>query len=177
MVRHLLVDIQRPAGAFLKKGMRLAMNGLTTDLLSRACRIFLELAYPGGEQTMAPSRRPFFAISPDQPLNTLLTMSGICQPLHTPEGALRGYAFRLGSVRFPHIKLQVISHNGGASWIFSVDTHDILRCSVSGEEAKGWAELQAENRQLKERIEQEWDKHGLLTFNRLLRNGLEKRTS
>jgi hypothetical protein len=151
------------------------MHGLTTDLLSLACRIFLERAYPEGECSMPPSRRPFVAIPPDQPLAALVGMREVCEKLLTPEGAIRGYAFRLGSSRFPHLKLQVIGHDVGGNCVFSVDTHDILRCTVSGNEAEKWAQIQADNRRLKECIEHEWDRQGLLTFNGLLRQGLAKK--
>jgi hypothetical protein len=151
------------------------MHGLTTELLSRACRIFLERAYPDGELTMATSRRPFLNMAPEQPLSAFLGVREVCEKLLTPTGALRGYAFRLGSVRFPHLKLQVTDHNQGATCVFSVDTHDTLRCTVAGAEADAWAKLQADNRCLKEAIEREWERQGLLTFNGLLRQGLTKK--
>jgi hypothetical protein len=59
--------------------------------------------------------------------------------------------------------------------VFAVDTHDALGCAVSAEEAEVWSQLQAENRRLKERIESAWEKQGLLTFNALLRRGLERK--
>jgi hypothetical protein len=151
------------------------MHGLTTDLLSQACRTFLDLAYPGGETTIPPKRRPFYTIAPEQPLACYLEMREICERLLTPEGCLRGYAFCLGSARFPHFKLQVIDQGPAAGWVFTVDTHDALRCSLAPNEAKVWGQLQAENRRLKEQIETAWERQGLLTFNALLRRGLEKK--
>ncbi len=150
------------------------MNGLTSDVLSRACRVFLALAYPAGAASIPATRRPFAALAPDQPLEPLLATAGVCEKLLTPAGGLRGYAFRLGSAQFPHVKLQVIGQEGGQPCVFTVDTHDALRCPVSSAEAEKWAQLQADNRRLKERIEAEWERQGLLTFNALLRRGLEK---
>jgi hypothetical protein len=150
------------------------MTGLTTDLLSRACRTFLALAYPDGEQTIPPTKRRFWDIPPGEPLTSYLAMRDVCEKLLTPEGAVRGYAFRLGSAKFPHVKLQVTDHENGAAWVFIVDTHDALRCSVYPEEAQAWARLQADNRLLKEQIESAWEKAGLLTFNGLLRRALDK---
>ncbi len=149
--------------------------GLTTGLLSQACQTFLELAYPEGEKTIPPKRRLFFAIAVDLPLSCLLAHQETCEPLHTPEGRLRGYAFRLGSAHFPHLKLQVIDQGPQVGWVFAVDTHDTLRCTLLPEEANAWAQLQAENRRLKECIERAWEEQGLLTFNALLRRGLEKK--
>jgi hypothetical protein len=151
------------------------MHGLTTALLSQACRTFLEMTYPEGENTIPPKRRAFCAMDADQALTPFLEMRETCEKLLTPEGKLRGYAFRLGSVRFPHLKLQVIDQGPATGWVFVVDTHDALRCSLSGDEARAWAALQAENRRLKERIEATWEQQGLLTFNALLRRGLEKK--
>lgn len=151
------------------------MNGLTPELLSQACRTFLALAYPGGEGTIAPNRRPFLTIPLDQPLAAWLGTQPLCERLRTPEGATRGYALRLGSAHFPHLKLQVTDHDNGRACVFAVDTHDVLGCSVSAEEAALWTRLQTENRKLKERVEREWERQGFLTFNGLLRRGLTKK--
>jgi hypothetical protein len=105
----------------------------------------------------------------------LLGAREVCEKLLTSNGAIRGYAFRLGSARFPHLKLQVNAQARGDACVFSVDTHDALRCRVSGTEAEAWATLQLDNRELKERIEREWERRGLLTFNGLLRQGLAKK--
>jgi hypothetical protein len=151
------------------------ITGLTTDLLNRACRTFLEQAYPGGEPTIASNRRVFLAIPADVPLADWLAAQPLCERLRNPAGGLRGYALRLGSSQFPHIKLQVTEPDHGSACVFAVDTHDALRCAVSPEEAQAWTRLQCENRKLKERIELAWEKQGLLTFNGLLRQGLEKK--
>jgi hypothetical protein len=56
-----------------------------------------------------------------------------------------------------------------------VDTHDQLRLDPRHPDAAGWAQLQAINRELKEKIEHAWEADGLLTFNALLRRELEGR--
>jgi hypothetical protein len=150
------------------------MNGLTTDLLGRACRTFLELAYPGGESTIPEQRRPFLRLSPDQPLAAVLERRDVCQTLLHPGGSVRGYALRLGSTRFPHLKLQVIALDNAASWVFTVDTHDTLKCTLTPAETEEWGRIQNENRKLKDRIERAWEGQGLLTFNAILRRGLEQ---
>jgi hypothetical protein len=150
------------------------MNGLTTELLSQACTVFMTLAYPEGEAGVSPARQAFFALPPDRPLAEVLASRGVCEPLLTPAGQIRGYAFRLGSAQFPHLKLQVVDCHSGRGCVFAVDTHDALRCPASPAEAPAWARLQIENRRLKEAIEQEWERRGLLTFNGLLRLELQK---
>ena len=150
------------------------MGGLTTTLLGRASRTFLTLAYPGGPSSIPPARRVFLDLTADQPLEPLLVPS-LCEVLHTPQGRLRGYAFRLGSATYPHLKLQVIGHENNGQCIFGVDTHDAFRLGPDHPDAAGWAKLQSANRQLKEQIEHAWEADGLLTFNGLLRRELAKK--
>jgi hypothetical protein len=153
------------------------MNGLTTALLSRACRTFLTLAYPAGEHTIPEKRRPYFHIPPDGELASFLppspTAQGIGQVLKGEDGSFRGYAFRLGSAGFPHLKLQVTGSDADAC-IFAVDTHDAFPRGAGmpppgNPEYELWTALQKNNRQLKERIERAWEEQGLWTFNMLLR--------
>src|SRR5689334_1678607 len=106
----------------LPKGL-LAMCGLTSTVLGRACRTFLTMAYPSGPSTIPPNRRIFLELTPDQNLEPLLKPP-LCEVLRTPQGSLRGYAFRLGSAVYPHVKLQVTNHDRDADCIFAVDTHD-----------------------------------------------------
>jgi hypothetical protein len=155
------------------------MNGLTSDLLGRACRIFLELAYPGGEETIPLKKRPYLHVTPDQPLASLLppapTASGIGQVLPAAGGRTRGYCFRLGSATFPHLKLQVVDYENGGVLVFTVDTHDAFCPGLTADhpDAPMWRTLQEGNRKLKEQIEHAWEEAGLMTFHALLREGLQ----
>jgi hypothetical protein len=153
------------------------MNGLTTAQFSLACRTFLTLAYPGGEKTIPEKKRLYLNIPPDADLAAMLppaaAAQGIGQVIKGEDGAFRGYAFRLGSATFPHLKLQVTGYDFDTC-VFAVDTHDALP-RVGGMPAPGdqefelWTALQKSNRQLKERIERAWEQSGLWTFNKLLR--------
>jgi hypothetical protein len=153
------------------------MNGLTTELLRRACRTFLALAYPGGEQTIPEKKRPYLHIPADADLASFLPPApaalAIAQALKTETGSFRGYAFRLGSAGFPHLKLQITAA-ADDTCIFAVDTHDTFPGvggvpPVEDPEHERWTALQKGNRQLKERIERAWEQEGLWTFNKLLR--------
>jgi hypothetical protein len=148
------------------------MRNLTTALLGRACAIFLARAYPEG--TIPDGKRSYAQIEADQPLGPLL-LPPVCQVLSAPSGGVRGYAFRLGSTVFPHLKLQVVECDGGC--VFSVDTHDAIRLEPTHPDAERWAQVQATNRRLKEEIEHAWNGEGLLTFNELLRRGLDEQQS
>jgi hypothetical protein len=151
------------------------MKGLTTTQLERACRIFLERAYPHGSDTIPPPKNSFFALDVAQPVESVL-VPPVCQPLVRRDGGVRGFALRLGSVQHPHLKLQIVDHDDDAGCVFSVDTHDGFSLDPSHPDAARWAELQAANRRLKEQIERAWEEAGLLTFNGLLRRELARKT-
>jgi hypothetical protein len=152
------------------------MEGLTTALLGRACRIFLELAYPGGEPTVPPKRRQFWEIPTEVAIDRYLPPQvgpELCQKVGAAPGSKPGFAYRLGCAHFPHLKLQVVRCDQG--WVFGVDTHDHFfpgGLPESDPEAQAWRQLLAANRRLKERIEQAWERAGLLTFHTLLREDL-----
>ena len=155
------------------------MNGLTTALLGQACHTFLTLAYPGGEQTIPEKKRAYLNIPPDADLSAYLPPGPLAvslgQILKGEDGSVRGYAFRLGSAAFPHLKLQVTTYDRDIC-IFGVDTHDSFprigdgMPGLTDTERELWTALQKSNRQLKERIEREWEKEGLWTFNKLLQH-------
>ncbi len=146
--------------------------GLCPTKLGQACRIFLSLAYPEGEPSVPATKRAYLQIPAELGLELLLRPP-VCQLLARPDGGIRGYAFRLGSNAFPHLKLQVVAQND-LDLVFSVDTHDQVRVDPKHPDSWAWAELQAANRKLKEEIERAWEAAGLLTFNALLRRELEK---
>ncbi len=149
------------------------LPGLTPSLLAGACRTFLEHAYPAGAASVPAPRAAFAGLTDDQPLEPLLKPP-LCETLRHPDGRVRGVAIRLGSATYPHVKLQAVRCDGQEACVFAVDTHDVLKLDPGHPDAAGWARLQTANRQLKERVEQAWEQAGLLTFNGLLRRGLQK---
>ncbi len=149
------------------------MTGLTPMLLGRACRIFLSLAYPEGKATIPPSKAAYLDLAGHESLDRLLAPP-LCQPITNSKGGVRGYALRLGSADFPHVKLQVTDCGPEGGLVFAVDTHDALSLDPDHPDAPRWAAIQAANRVLKEKIERAWEAEGLMTFNALLRRGLKK---
>jgi hypothetical protein len=149
------------------------MKGLPAAFFGRACRTFLQMAYPGGPGTIPPGKSAFLEVRAEEPLERLL-VPPICEALNRADGRCRGYAFRLGSAGYPHLKLQVISHDAGVSYLFAVDTHDAFKLDPTHPDAAGWKKLQIANKELKEQIERAWEKEGLPTFNSLLRRELNK---
>jgi hypothetical protein len=156
------------------------MADLSTALLGQACRIFMDLSYPAGSTTIPLKKRAYYDIDPERPLSDYLPPSpaavGIVQELSTR----CGYEFRLGCCHFMHLKLRALrmEHRGKLVWVFAVDTHDAFsRTSVAPPpdhpDAPAWLEMQEANRQLKDRIEDEFEQAGLHTFKGLLRSDLE----
>lgn len=148
------------------------MKGLTATGFGRACRIFLSHAYPGGEPTVPPAKRAYLHVAADQPLEPLL-QPPVCQPTVAADGEVSGYAWRLGCGHFPHLKLRVNRLEGTEECVYSVDTHDAVQVPADHPDADHWNRLKASNSRLKEEIEHAWEGAGLLTFNNLLRRGLD----
>lgn len=146
------------------------MKGLTPAHLSRACHLFLAHAYPQGPGTIPAPVAVFLSLDPEGPLEHLLRPP-LCQTLRTAEGGVRGYALRLGSATYPHLKLQVVACES-VPCVFAVDTHDGLPIAADDPDAPRWAALRQANRQLKEQIERAWEAEGLCTLNALLRREL-----
>ena len=159
------------------------MQQVTTEVLARACHAFMRLAYPSGPADIPANKRVYYQLPLDRPVDEFLPPAGaaesIVQIIPAEGGGLRGWAFRLGSARYPHLKLklQKVDHNHTPTWVFMVDTHDKMPLSalpVDHPDAAAWAELQTANRQLKEQIEQALEAAGLTTFNSLLRSELAR---
>lgn len=161
------------------------MESLSAETLARGCNIFMTLAYPSGISTVPDKKKPYYSIPLDCRVNDYLppapAAEGICQVLNAPGGGVRGFAFRLGSQCFPHLKLKVqfIDYVNVTAWVFMVDTHDAFSRSsfhppADHPDAKAWRELQKKNRELKEKIESRFEQEGLETFNSLLRRDLER---
>jgi hypothetical protein len=160
------------------------MQDLSTDVVGKACGIFLRLAYARGADGIPPRKCAYLALPPGQPFADFLRASpdaqAICQVL-TPKQGGPGYALRLGCDAFPHLKLKITwlcQHEPGV-WVFGVDTHDAFSkdcfCPPADHpEAAAWQRLQLANQQLKEQVERAWAEAGLMTFNGVLRADLAK---
>ena len=159
------------------------MQRLTTELLSRACRTFMDLSYPDGKASIPDKKQPYYAMPVSAPLCNFVPpaalASGIAQIIGE-EGTTDGYAFRLGSSCYPNLKLRVQEkdHAGATVCVFMVDTHDAFSKESrlpppNDPDAAKWLALQENNRVLKEKIEVAWAAQGLATVNSLLREDLQ----
>jgi hypothetical protein len=159
------------------------MDQVSNVLLGQACRTFMRLAYPAGPETIPAKKRIYYDLPLNRPIEDFLppapAAQEIGQALPGAGEGVRGYAFRLGSAHFPHLKLkvQLIDYNNATTWVFMVDTHDAMPLPAGHPDAQAWKSLQQTNRILKEIIEQALEKEGLTTFNSLLRGDLKKDSS
>jgi hypothetical protein len=161
------------------------MREVSSELLGRACHVFMKLAYPDGPESIPAKKQLYYQLPADRPVAEFLppapAAQEICQAICGPGDGVRGWAFRLGSANFPHLKLklQLIDYNNDTTWVFMVDTHDAFsrespQPPASHPDAQAWQALQAANRDLKEKIENALEKEGLVTFKSLLRTDLNK---
>lgn len=151
------------------------MNSLSTDVLGLACRVFLNLAYPAGRDSIPSRKQPYLDIAADAPVTDYLppspTSQGVAREVKDAAGVVHAIEFRLGSAHFPHLKLRVEKMNNrhAARWVFMVDTHDRIPKLDLGADEEAWRQLQQTNRELKQRIETALEQAGLITPNELLR--------
>jgi hypothetical protein len=148
------------------------LHGLRLDLLRRAVDIYLGLAYSTGAIPEAVRRRLAWreGCAADELLNgPPFERAGKAPGQQSPI-----FALRLGNHRYPHMKLQIQPWPNVAGFMLSVNTHDqVAGVNLSDVDAQAFRDLQAENQRLKEAIERDWDKAGLPTFTRYLRDYIE----
>jgi hypothetical protein len=146
--------------------------------LARACRIFMDLAYPDGARSIPEFKLSYYEMTAERSLVEYLPPAplsvGVTKTLSRNAGGMFGYEFRLGSASYPHLKLRVQSMDlhDREVWVYSVDTHDgfcRVTQNLSPEDAQQWKTLVEHNRGLKRAIEQALAKTGFLTPTALLR--------
>ena len=77
--------------------------------------------------------------------------------------SLKRYTLRLGNRRYPFMKFVVQEFLVNGEYFFSVDTHDRLDIRPGSPDFDQWEALKDWNRELKARIEADWDTAGLPT--------------
>jgi hypothetical protein len=86
------------------------------------------------------------------------------------------FALRLGNCLYPHMKLVIDRTPTGTGHLLRADTHDAhIRPAPGSPDAAAFAELVNSNRALSESIESAWEREGLPTFKKYLRDDLARR--
>ncbi|MFP4055788.1 MAG: response regulator [Candidatus Brocadiia bacterium] len=140
------------------------LDEFTAEMLAQAMDVYLRAAYPHGE--IPPPVRELAAVDPRAPLEEALGREEV-QKFEAPgrPGFIDKYRWRLGNVRYPHMKLGIERCSEADDFVFNVDTHDRglpLGSPAAGEPA--YHELLAFNTELKRVIERRWLRHGLPTL-------------
>lgn len=151
------------------------MPRLTSELLTRAIRIFAEHAYPEG--AIPDNRQGIIRSSADDPLPSLLSQKGVevnRDPAHVE--CVR-YLLRVGNAWYPHMKILASVLGPDEEVIFSVDTHDQLSLPPGSNEAEQFAELRARNLELARRVERAWERNDVPTQASTLRAYLARGAS
>ena len=142
--------------------------GLSPPDLRRAIALYLAEAYPGGEPPASVRRRIEWPEGA-----SLAEVLAAPRFEHSKAGEGETYALRLGNSKYPHMKMQVQEWPNEAGYMLSVNTHDqVLGLDPSAVDAGAFRALQEENQAIKEAIERAWDREGLPTFLRYLRDYL-----
>ncbi len=150
------------------------LRHLRTDLLRQAVDTYIAHAYPAGKIPEAVRRR--LEWTPDMPADALLNAAPFEKVGRDPQTGAIIHALRLGNLRYPHMKLQVQPWPNPAGFLLSVNTHDqVLGLARNTPDLDAFREIQTENQRLKEVIEAAWDRDGLPTFLRYLRDYLDDR--
>jgi hypothetical protein len=152
------------------------LRGLRVDLLRQAAEIYLKLAYPSGDLPEPALRRTTWR--EDCTADVLLKGPPFERAGKAPGRPSPIYALRLGNHRYPHMKLQIEAWPNEAGFLVSVNTHDqVTGIDLCATDAEAFRNLQAENQRLKEAIESEWDRAGLPTFLRYLKDYIKDRAA
>ncbi len=133
------------------------LQAITVGLLRRALALYAEVAWAGGAMPTVelPGRD-------DEPISVALP-AFTDETLRGGENATRRYTLRLGNPHYPFMKLVLQEHLVEAEFFLSVDTHDRMFDGMDGGEAAELAEVKRRNLEIREAVEQAWDRAGLPT--------------
>jgi hypothetical protein len=150
------------------------LEELTSEMLGRAIEIYLRLAYAGSEPSETVRQRA--ALPAGRRGKELV---GEERFERVPAGAAVGeaerYNLRLGNAGYLNMKLGICRVAATEDYVLRVDTHDRqFAAMVQEQENAEYAALIERNRLLANEIERAWSEAGLPTFERYLREQLEK---
>lgn len=136
------------------------LDDLSRDLLGRALRVYLAVAWPGREE----EKRP--VLPPDASGRDLLPVF-TDETQRDPARASRRYVIRLGNLRYPHMKLVLEEYLLPGEFVFTVDTHDEIDLKPDYPDYDAWQELKRINRDIKAEIERRWREEHVPTYSDL----------
>ncbi|MBP8299183.1 MAG: response regulator [Planctomycetes bacterium] len=134
------------------------LGALTAEMVQKAITIYQDLAYGTGG-------RPRRAIEPPAGggVESLLAMfqKELVEPV--PGFPCHRYSLRLGNRNYPFMKLMLQEHLVAGEFFFAVDTHDQMEIKPDYPDYEQWVAVQRFNREIKQKIEAQFQTAGLDT--------------
>lgn len=150
------------------------MLHLSRDMLRDAIAIYLKHAYPTG-QIPEPVRKRI-ALEPSRPMPELLGGSPFENYVADAPFHCTVHALRLGSVDYPHLKMEIRPFTNHAGFVFWVNTHDqFIAPDAKMTDADRWREVVRRNRELKQTVERAWAESKLPTFTTAMQEDLDSK--
>ncbi len=137
---------------------------LSPDLVRRAARIYMELAWPQG------SARPMFDPLRLAGASTMAEIFALCETRPVGLQPVQAhFALRLGNERYPFMKLVLHEYLLEHEFFFVVDTHDDFELAADNPDYGAWQGIRRHNDELKRAIEDAWEAAGVPTHREMLR--------
>lgn len=130
---------------------------MTASLANLAIEIYLRQAYDDAVLR----KKHALEFDPSLPFEAILSR------FDREDATLRRYALRLGSQRYPHMKLVLTEAYYPDEYVFLVDRHDDFSFTRKGPDFDAWLALKSRNYRLKREIEDAWYAMGIPTMRQL----------
>ena len=149
------------------------MLSVSWDMLREAITIYLRCAYPTGQVPEVVQKRT--RLDASRPVPELLIAHPFENYAADAPFPCTVYALRLGSVHYPHLKMEIRPFTNPQGFVFGVNTHDqFVSPDAKVADADRWRELLRLNRDLKQAVERAWEDHNLPTFRKAMQEELEQ---
>lgn len=150
------------------------MLQLSWDMLRDAIAIYLKHAYPNGQLPEVIQKR--IALDASRPMPELLGAAPFENYVADAPFHCTVHALRLGSVEYPHLKMEIRPFTNHAEFVFWVNTHDqFISPDAKMPDADRWREVVRRNRDLKQAVERAWAEHKLPTFTTAMQEDLDSK--
>jgi len=150
------------------------MLQLTWDQLRDAIAIYLKHAYPSGQLPEVVQQR--VALDANRPTAELIGSPPFESYVADAPFPCTVHALRLGSVDYPHLKMEVRPFPSNAGYLFWVNTHDRFISPDSNlPDADRWREVVRRNRDLKQAVERAWADVNLPTFRTAMQEDMDSK--
>lgn len=147
------------------------LEALLPETVASAIRLYQEIAY--GTQSRA-RRAPDLSAMSGKDTEGVLALFQKEHVEPVPGHPCVRYSLRLGNRNYPFMKLVLQEHLVAGEYFFAVDTHDQMEIKPDYPDYESWMAVRRFNRDLKQRIEEAFDRNGLDTA-ACLRRALERR--